>query len=120
MTPRDDDAPADAPLDLKGLHLMMTLARRPMHGYAIRQDVERCTGGEIRLWPATLYGLLSDLSQRGLIEETASPGGPADDPRRRYYALTPAGRRALTAEAARLERLARLARSSLSPRKAGA
>ena len=117
---RADDGPAGPGLDPKGLHMMIALARRPMHGYAIRQEVERRTGGGIRLWPATLYGLLSQLTEQGLIEETASPGGVEDDPRRRYYALTAAGRRMLAAEAARLERLARLARSSLSPRKAGA
>lgn len=117
---RSDDTPADALLDSKSLHMMIALARRPMHGYAIRQEVERRTEGAVRLWPATLYGLLAGLSEQGLIEETTSPGGADDDPRRRYYALTDHGRRLLAAEAARLERLARLARSSLSPRKAGA
>ncbi len=90
-----------------------------MHGYAIRQEVEARTRGAIRLWPATLYGLLAALSRQRLIHEARSPAGPGDDPRRRYYALTPEGRRALTEEAARLERLARLARTSLAGGKAG-
>lgn len=115
-----DEPPGSALLDPKGLHLMIALARRPMHGYAIRQEVERRTEGEIRLWPATLYGLLSELSDEGLIEETKSPAGEGDDPRRRYYAITAEGRHVLAAEAARLEKLARLARSSLTPRKARA
>jgi DNA-binding PadR family transcriptional regulator len=106
-------------LDEKSFHMMVALAPGPMHGYAIRQEVEARTGGEVRLWPATLYGLLSELAERGLIEPAESPGGPDDDPRRRYYALTAVGRRALGAEAARLEGLARLARLQLSLGEAG-
>ena len=114
------DASEYAPLDTRSLHLLIALARQPMHGYAIRQEVERRTNRGVRLWPATLYGLLAELSERGLIEETESPAGAEDDPRRRYYRLTAEGRRVLGAEAARLERLARLARTSLEPRKARA
>jgi DNA-binding PadR family transcriptional regulator len=106
--------------DEKGFHILVALARRPQHGYAIRQEVEARTEGAVRLWPATLYGLLSELSTERLIEETRGPGGPHDDARRRYYALTTAGRRILAAEAARLERLARLARTNLELGKAGA
>ncbi len=109
-----------APLAPKSFHVMVALARTPMHGYAIRQEVEARTEGGVRLWPATLYGLLAELAERGLIEETKSPGGPDEDPRRRYYALTTSGRRALAAEAARLEELAHLARTNLTTGKAGA
>ena len=104
----------------KGFHILVALARRPLHGYAIRQEVEARTEGGVRLWPATLYGLLSELATERLIEETRGPGGPDDDARRRYYALTAAGRRVLESEAARLERLARLARTSLGFGKASA
>jgi DNA-binding PadR family transcriptional regulator len=55
-----------------------------------------------------------------LIEETDFDAGPDDDPRRRYYALTPKGRRFLAAEAARMEGLARLARANLGLGKARA
>jgi DNA-binding PadR family transcriptional regulator len=106
--------------DEKGFHILIALARRPLHGYAVRQEVEARTESSVRLWPATLYGLLSELSNERLIEETRGPGGPDDDARRRYYALTAAGRRVLEAEAARLERLARLARTSLGLGKASA
>jgi DNA-binding PadR family transcriptional regulator len=100
-------------MDPKSFHILVVLAGGPLHGYAIRQDVERRTDGDVRLWPATLYGTLSQLEDRGWIEETDSPGGPDDDPRRKYYELTADGRSALAAEAARLEGLARLARSRL-------
>lgn len=101
-------------MDPKAFQILVSLAAAPMHGYAIRQEVEARTEGEVRLWPATLYGTLSELTSTGLIEETASPEGAGDDPRRKYYALTGEGRRVLSAEAARLERLARLARTHLS------
>ena len=101
-------------MDPKAFHILVSLAAAPMHGYGIRQEVEARTGGEVRLWPATLYGTLSELSGAGLIEETPSPGGAGDDARRKYYAVTTAGRRALAAEASRLERLAGLARTHLS------
>ena len=106
--------------DEKGFQILVSLAGQPMHGYAIRQEVESRTDGHVRLWPTTLYGLLADLTSRGLIEETDGDGGPDDDPRRRYYALTAKGRRFLAAEAARLEGLARLARSNLGLGKARA
>lgn len=107
-------------MDPKAFHILVSLAPGPMHGYAIRQEVERRTGGDVRLWPATLYGTLSGLASGGLIEETESPGGADDDPRRRYYALTGEGRAVLGAEAARLEKLVRLARTGLALGEAGA
>lgn len=98
----------------KAFHILLVLAGRPLHGYAIRQEVEARTEGAIRLWPATLYGALADLTEEGLIEETSGPPDESDDARgRRWYVLTAEGRRALSAEAERLESLARLARDNL-------
>ena len=104
----------------KGFHILVALAAKPLHGYAIRQEVEARTQGHVRLWPTTLYGLLSELASGGLIEETDFDAGPDDDPRRRYYTLTREGRKFLTAEVARLEALTRLARASLGLGKARA
>jgi len=96
-------------MDGKSFHILAALAGEPSHGYAIRQEVESRTDGEIRLWPATLYGTLSELGERGWITEVPSPVGEGDDPRRRYYALTREGRAALAREAARMQELAGLA-----------
>jgi DNA-binding PadR family transcriptional regulator len=106
------------PVDPKAFHIMLSLAAEPRHGYAIRQEVEERTEGAVRLWPATLYGTLAELTESGLIEESEGPGGPDDDPRRRYYALTVDGRGVLAREAARLHGLAQLARTRLSLRDA--
>lgn len=108
-----------AGLDPHGFHILVALASGESHGYAIRQEVEARTEGRVRLWPATLYGTLAELVRRSLIEETSGPGGPGDDPRRRYYAITDRGRQALEAEAARLESLAQLARARLATGEAG-
>ncbi len=75
----------------------------------------------MRLWPATLYGTLKRLIDADLIEESDErPAPELDDARRRYYRLTPFGRRVLAAESARLEDLVRVIRSkrALQPREA--
>jgi DNA-binding PadR family transcriptional regulator len=73
------------------------LAEGPKHGYAITRDVEQLTGS--RLGPGTLYGALSRLEERGLIEAL-----PADD-RRRPYRLTATGSAALAEQLHTLERV---------------
>lgn len=87
-------------------HILLALSDGPVHGYAVMQEVERETGGAIRLGPGTLYGAIARLREAGLIEE--SGGGDAG---RRRYRLTPRGRRALMREAARLSRLVDAARA---------
>ena len=106
-------------MDAKSFEILAALAAEPSHGYAIRREVETRTDGAVRLWPATLYGTLAELAERGWIREVPSPRGEEDDPRRRYYALTSEGRRALADEAERLEELAGLARRRLAVGEAG-
>lgn len=86
-------------------HILLALADGERHGYAIMQEVEERTAGELRLGPGTLYGALKRLLEEGWIEELE-----ADEERRRYYRLTTAGRKALRGEAERLESLVSLAR----------
>lgn len=76
------------------------------------QEVLERTDGKVRLWPATLYGTLRRLMEEDLIEECERrPAGDLDDLRRRYYRLSPFGRRVLTADIARLEDLLKAARA---------
>ena len=42
--------------------------RRPNHGYGVVQEVEQMTDGRLILGPGTLYGALSQLTERGWIE----------------------------------------------------
>ncbi len=67
--------------------VLASLAEGPKHGYAITQDVEAVAG--VKLGPGTLYGALSRLEGRGLIEAL-----PSED-RRRPYKITAAGAVAL-------------------------
>jgi DNA-binding PadR family transcriptional regulator len=93
-------------------HVLLALADGARHGLAIARDVERLSEGSVRLWPATLYGTLDELVERGWIEELDHH--PADESeRKRFYTLTRAGRGALTAETDRLAAVVRVARSRL-------
>jgi DNA-binding PadR family transcriptional regulator len=108
---RSSDVPL--PLTPAVFYILVSLADRDRHGYAIMQEVRARSAGSVRLGPGTLYGALSRMLKDGLImESTDRPEPEIDDSRRRYYRLTDRGSRALAAEAKRLETLARLARST--------
>jgi DNA-binding PadR family transcriptional regulator len=93
-----------------GILILSSLAEDDRHGYAIKKDVERRTAGEVVLGSTSLYRLLGQLLDDKLIAEL--PSAASDDPRRRYYRITPPGRRALAAELGRLERVLIAARSA--------
>ncbi len=93
-------------------HILLALADGARHGYAIRKSVKERTDGAVKLYPATLYGSIRELSERGLIEPLVGDDDPDDDQRRRYYRLTPAGRDALAAEVERLQALLDEARAT--------
>ncbi len=93
-------------------HTLLVLSRAPHHGYAVSQSVERLTDGRIRMGPGTLYGTLKRLQETGWLEPTEDVEAQGSHAaRRRYYQLTPAGRRALEQEARRLARAVDLAHS---------
>jgi DNA-binding PadR family transcriptional regulator len=106
-------------LSRDALHILVAVADRERHGYAIMQDVSRRTGGRTRLSPSTLYSLVRRLLEEGLIEELDErPDPDHDDERRRYYRMTKAGRRAVAGEARRLEGVLADARATgLLPKK---
>jgi DNA-binding PadR family transcriptional regulator len=106
------------PLKPKVLHILLALADGPRHGYAVMQEVAARTDGQVRVWPAAMYGTLRELEDLDLIAE--SDERPSDDDeRRRYFALTPLGRRVLGAEVRRLEAIVDQARASRALRRAG-
>jgi DNA-binding PadR family transcriptional regulator len=80
-----------------GVLVLLSLSDGPKHGYAITLDVFEQTG--VRLGPGTLYGSLTKLVERGLIEAV-----PSDD-RRRPYRITPAGQVALANQLASWSRI---------------
>ena len=117
------------PLTPAVLHILLALAdgrrnagqeeRVGRHGYAVAQEVEEMTDGQIRMGPGTLYGSIQRMLTSGLIEEVARARGAArgigvgsdEDERRRYYRLTPLGSRVLELELARLARVVVIARA---------
>jgi DNA-binding PadR family transcriptional regulator len=87
------------------LHILLSLAAEDRHGLGIAADVKAFTGGRLTLGPGTLYGTIKRLLDAGQVEDLGSPsaadpatGLGAGDPRRRYYRITPKGRRALELE----------------------
>ena len=93
-------------LPTKSVLILSTLMDGYQHGYAIRKDVESRTGGSVRIGVTTLYRLLRDLLKAGLVEETVErPAARFDDERRRYFRITPAGRRVVRTELERMERV---------------
>lgn len=105
MSPREKSVKAaDEPLKPAHYFILLAIADGDQHGYAIRKSVDELSGGQVKLWPTTLYGSIHQLVDDGLIAELEEAPSPADDdPRRRYYRLTGSGRDRLDAETARLE-----------------
>jgi DNA-binding PadR family transcriptional regulator len=108
------------PLPLATFHILLALADDDRHGYAILQEVERRTGGELKLSAGTLYRSIQRMLEDGLIVELRErPAPEQDDERRRYYRITPLGSAVARAEAARLSALVRMARAvGLAPGRA--
>jgi DNA-binding PadR family transcriptional regulator len=93
-------------------HVLLALAGEERHGYGLLQEVASMTDGELQLEPGTLYRALHRMLKDGWVAESARrPAADRDDERRRYYRLTPMGRRVASAEADRLLRLVTVARA---------
>jgi len=80
------------------LHILLSLSADDRHGLGIAADVKAFTNGRLTLGPGTLYGTIKRLLEAGLVEDLGQPSADDDDPRRRYYRITPKGRRALELE----------------------
>jgi DNA-binding PadR family transcriptional regulator len=100
------------PLTPVAVQVLLALADRDRHGLGIAEQIEAATSGQISPGPGTLYGAIKRLlDQRLIVDAHEVPGGERPDPRRRYYRLTPLGRRALELEAAQLASTLALART---------
>ena len=75
------------------LLILALVEQRPRHGYEISQLIEQRSDGTISFHTASLYPTLYRLEERGLIEGRWVE--KAGQRRRRYYRLTPAGRKML-------------------------
>jgi DNA-binding PadR family transcriptional regulator len=93
------------------LYILLSLAGEDRHGLGIARDVGEMSEGRVHLWPATLYGSLEALRDRGWIEELDDRDDLPDvaSQRRRYYRITRSGLTVLSQETGRLSRLTRIA-----------
>jgi PadR family transcriptional regulator PadR len=84
--------------------VLKTLARGAMHGYAIVEFIQQTTDDVLKVEEGALYPALHRLEVKGLL---LSEWGVSDNNRRaKYYRLSAAGRKQLTAETERWERVA--------------
>jgi len=111
MTNDREQAEELLPLPPATFHILLALIDEERHGYAIIQDVEARTQGELRMSAGTLYRSIARMVEQGLITEVVKRRPAADDQRRRYYRVTTFGTTVARAEMRRLSELVRLARA---------
>lgn len=73
----------------------------PLHGYGIMQNIEKLSGGRVKLAAGTLYGAINTLLEREWIQ--ALPG--EKNSRKKEYQITNKGRRSVLLEMERLKEL---------------
>ena len=84
------------------LLILKTLSWGPMHGLNVLRWIEQVTARRLQIEEGALYPALHRLEQRGWLD---AEWGYTDRGRRaKYYRLTPAGRRQLTAEVSKWTR----------------
>jgi DNA-binding PadR family transcriptional regulator len=102
------------PLPLPVFHMLLSLSEGERHGYALKREILKRTGGKLNLGSGALYGSINKMLEQRLIEESEErPDSHLDDERRRYYRITSFGRRVAQAEAVRLRGLVQFAETTL-------
>ena len=88
-------------LDLMVLQTLATMGSQ--HGYGIARRIEEVSGDEVLLNQGTIYASLVRLQQRGWI---SAEWGTSDNNRKaKFYAITKAGRKQLTAQTEHWQRI---------------
>ncbi len=78
------------------LLILSLVEARPRHGYEMSKLIEQRSGGTVRFHVASLYPLLYRLEKRGWVQgRWVEKSGQR---RRRYYRLTPQGRKVLASQ----------------------
>ena len=99
------------PLTESTFLILLSLAPRPKHGYAIAKDIQDLSNGRVILSASTLYTTLKRLLDDGLIERSGEDAELDETGRpRKTYALTSLGRRLLASETVRLNSLVEVAK----------
>ena len=86
------------------LLILRALATEPLHGYGIAQRLRIVSGDVLQVGESSLYPALQRLLLNGWV--TAAWGASENNRRARFYTLTLAGRKRLSAEREEFERIA--------------
>ena len=114
MSTRDDRiALLQGTLDLL---ILQTLQPGPAHGHAIAKSIERSSDDILQVEQGSLYPALHRLLKRGWI--VAEDGTSENNRKAKFYRLTPKGRKQLSVEAGKWDKLARAITRILRPRSA--
>ena len=103
------------PLTEPVLLILLSLADKPRHGYALMKDIETLSAGRVRMTTGTLYGALRRLLEDAWIERFDQEDTSREN---QAYRLTSVGRRQMAAELDRMKQLTRAAAARLRAREA--
>ena len=85
----------------EAVYYILLSLQEPLHGYGIIQNVDKLSGGRVRLAAGTLYGAINTLLDKGWIRALENEA----DSRKKEYRITEAGQDVLKAEVRRLREL---------------
>jgi DNA-binding PadR family transcriptional regulator len=109
------DATETRPLSEPVLLILMSLADKPRHGYALLKEIESLSQGRVQLSTGTLYGALRRLLEERRIERFEQEDTSRE---KQAYRLTAVGRRQLELELDRMRHLTRAGTARLRTREA--
>jgi transcriptional regulator len=93
------------------LLILKALSLQPLHGLGVSRRVEQITRGAFIVGPGSLFPALHRLEEQGWLE--SSWGDSENNRRAKFYELTKAGRKQLTAETEEWSRVAGAMRAAL-------
>jgi DNA-binding PadR family transcriptional regulator len=96
---------------VKTLILKLLSQKKQMYGYEITQRVEELSRGDIKLTYGALYPILYKLEADGLLTTTTEI---VDNRARKYYALTPAGKKLAKEKISELQRFTEILKGILN------
>src|SRR3954469_18690108 len=103
------------PLKPDAFYVLLVLLHGERHGYAIMREAAERSEGRVELQAGALYRLLRRMLDDGLVVESQRrPAADADDERRRYYRVSPLGKRVIAADVDRMASLVEAARAALA------
>jgi PadR family transcriptional regulator, regulatory protein PadR len=113
MTTREREKHLELMQGTLDLLILQTLAFGKVHGHAIARTIERRSDEVLQVGHGSLYPALQRLLKSGLI--VAEDGVSENNRKARFYQLTAKGRKQLSAESSKWERLTSAIARVLTP-----